>query len=74
MTPPTDPEHTWFTIDQVAAYLNITVRHVRRLVAERRIPHTRVGGHRGRLRFNQADVDTWMRHNSVHPDGGGRAA
>ena len=67
-----DPEHIWLTLGELADFLNITERHVRRLVSEHRIPVTRVGGQRGRLRFNQAAIDAWMRHNSVDPDGGGR--
>jgi len=31
------------TIDQLAEQLGITTRHVRRLVAERRVPYVKVG-------------------------------
>jgi excisionase family DNA binding protein len=31
------------TIDQLAFQLGTSVRHVRRLVAERRVPHVKVG-------------------------------
>lgn len=31
------------TIDQLAKQLNVTVRHVRRLVAEKRVPYLKVG-------------------------------
>jgi excisionase family DNA binding protein len=41
----------------VAAYLGTSVRHVRRLVAERRIPHTKVGG---LVRFKLDDIDAWL--------------
>jgi excisionase family DNA binding protein len=51
---PSAPDATWLTLSELAQLLNITERHVRRLVAERRIPVTRVGGQRGRLRFNLA--------------------
>ena len=36
----TDPDHTWLTLVQLAEMLAITERHIRRLVAERRIPYT----------------------------------
>ena len=67
-----DPEHSWLTLGELACFLNITERHVRRLVSERRIPVARVGGQRGRLRFNRSPIEAWMRANSVDPDGGGR--
>ena len=41
----------------IAAYLGTSERHVRRLVAERRIPHTKVGG---LVRFKLDDIDLWL--------------
>ena len=61
----TDPDHTWLTLVQLAEMLAITERHIRRLVAERRIPYTKVGG---RLRFNFARIQTWLDTNSHSPD------
>jgi excisionase family DNA binding protein len=61
----TDPDHTWLTLVQLAELLTITERHIRRLVAERRIPYTKVGG---RLRFNVARVQAWLDDNSHSPD------
>ena len=52
-------------IHEVAARLNITVRHVRRLVAERRIPYLKVGS---LLRFDPAEINAWLRHLSVRSD------
>jgi len=63
-----DPDRVWLTLDQLVAMLQITERHVRRLVAEKRIPVTRVGG---RLRFNQARIIDWLDHNSYDPNSGG---
>ena len=60
-----DPDHTWLTVLQLAELLAITERHIRRLVAERRIPYTKVGG---RLRFNLARVETWLDDNSHTPE------
>jgi len=43
-------------INAVAARLNITVRHVRRLIAERRIPFLKVGK---LLRFDPVEIARW---------------
>jgi excisionase family DNA binding protein len=51
------PEHTWLTISELAGLLHITERHVRRLVAENRIPYTKVGG---RLRFKGLLTLAWV--------------
>lgn len=45
-------------VDGVAAHLNISVRHVRRLVFERRIPYLKVGN---LLRFDPDEVAVWVR-------------
>jgi excisionase family DNA binding protein len=45
------------TIDQLADRLGTTVRHVRRLVADRRVPFVKVGG---LVRFDPADIDAWI--------------
>jgi excisionase family DNA binding protein len=44
-------------ITTVADRLGTSVRHVRRLVFERRIPHTKVGG---LVRFDPTAVDDWL--------------
>ena len=41
----------------VAVRLGVTVRHVRRLVAERRIPYVKW---RHLLRFDPAEIDAWL--------------
>ena len=41
----------------VADYLGVTVRHIRRLVAERRIPYIKWGSH---LHFDPAEIDSWV--------------
>lgn len=43
--------------DAVAAVLAITPRHVRRLVAERRIPFVKVGRF---VRFDPGELDVWL--------------
>jgi excisionase family DNA binding protein len=45
------------TIDDVAAHLGVTVRHVRRLVAERRIPFIKWGH---LLRFDPCQIAEWL--------------
>ena len=45
------------TIGEVALRLNVQVRHVRRLVHERRIPYLKWGH---LLRFDEADVEQWL--------------
>jgi excisionase family DNA binding protein len=42
------------TLAEAAAYLNVTERYVRRLVAERRVAYHKVGR---LLRFSPADLD-----------------
>jgi excisionase family DNA binding protein len=46
------------TIDQLAERLGITVRHVRRLVAERRVPYLKVGR---LVRFDPSEIAKWLR-------------
>jgi excisionase family DNA binding protein len=45
------------TIDQLAEQLGITVRHVRRLIAERRVPYLKVGK---LVRFDPAEIADWL--------------
>lgn len=45
------------TVDEVAARLGVSVRFVRRLVAERRIPFVKVGKF---VRFDPADLEEWI--------------
>jgi excisionase family DNA binding protein len=44
-------------IDQLAQRLGITVRHVRRLVAERRVPYLKVGK---LVRFDSGEIAEWL--------------
>jgi excisionase family DNA binding protein len=44
-------------IDAVAEQLSTSVRHLRRLVQERRIPVVRVGR---LIRFDPVDLDAWL--------------
>jgi excisionase family DNA binding protein len=60
----TGPDATWLTLSDLVDMLQITERHVRRLVAEKKIPYTKVGG---RLRFNLARIQAWLDANSHGP-------
>ena len=44
-------------IEGVAGMLGVGVRHVRRLVADRRIPYLKWGH---LLRFDPSEIDTWL--------------
>ena len=47
-------------INALAAYLGVSVRHIRRLVAERRIPYVKWGTHGSKLRFDADEIDAWV--------------
>jgi excisionase family DNA binding protein len=50
------------TIKQVADYLKVTDRTIYRLAAAKRIPAFKVGG---TWRFSRADIDSWIKQQSV---------
>lgn len=51
------------TIDQLADRLGVSTRHVRRLVAEKRVPYLKVGKF---VRFDPAEIAEWLDH-ARHP-------
>src|SRR5687767_9984954 len=55
----------------VAKYIASSVRHVRRMVAERTIPHYKVGHF---VRFDPDEIDTWLRQHRRGPNDGLPAA
>ena len=58
------------TIEEVSEHLGVTVRHVRRLVAERRIPFIKWGH---LLRFDPNQITAWLSSQHVPvtaPSGG----
>ena len=57
LAPQVRPLPHLLTIEQIAEHLGVTVRHVRRLVAERRIPYLKWGH---LLRFDPADIAEWL--------------
>ena len=52
-----NPNDNLIDITAVAARLGVQVRHVRRLVHERRIPYIKWGH---LIRFDPADIDRWI--------------
>ena len=55
---------TLVDISAIADHLNVSVRHVRRLVAERRIPYVKWGN---LLRFDPIAVSEWLNSNAITP-------
>lgn len=51
-------------IDDAACQLGVPVRHIRRLVAERRIPFFKWGS---RLHFDPIEIDAWIERHRVPP-------
>ena len=52
-----NPDDNLIDIEAVAARLGVQVRHVRRLVYERRIPYLKWGH---LLRFDPAEIEGWL--------------
>jgi excisionase family DNA binding protein len=53
------------TYQEAAAYLGLNRSTLYALVAERRVPHIRIGP--GFVRFHQTDLDTWIAACKVSP-------
>ena len=60
MTDPSPSPDVFYDITQLAGWLNITERHIRRLVTERRTPHHKMGG---RVRFRRFEIEQWLDDN-----------
>lgn len=70
-TPKTDtpPPTRLLKIAEVAHALGVEVRHVRRLVHEKRIPYIKWGH---LLRFDPTDITAWIDAYRRYPHGSGR--
>ena len=55
--PDAEPLPRLLTIDQLAEHLGVTQRHVRRLVAEKRVPYLKW---RRFIRFDPAEILEWL--------------
>jgi excisionase family DNA binding protein len=51
-------------VAEIADHLGVSVRHVRRLVSERRIPYLKWGN---LLRFDPSEVSAWLDERTVPP-------
>jgi excisionase family DNA binding protein len=66
MPNPTHIDDDFLDIAELAAWLHITVRHVRRLVAENRIPNHKIGG---LVRLRRSEIHEWLAANGRGPSG-----
>jgi excisionase family DNA binding protein len=66
MPNPTHLNDDFLDIAEVAAWLHITERHVRRLVAENRIPKHKIGG---LVRLRRSEINAWIDSNGQGPSG-----
>jgi len=57
MTAPTRNTDSLWDVDDVARRLGVQARHIRRLVAERRIPYLKWGH---LLRFDPVEIEAWL--------------
>ena len=64
---PTDTLPTLLDIDQLAKHLGTSHRHLRRLIAEKRIPYVKVGR---LIRFDPAEITSWLDQTRQPADGG----
>jgi len=60
----TDTLPQLLTIDQLAERLGVSIRHIRRLIAERGVPYLKVGWF---IRFDPAEISAWL-DGARHPE------
>ncbi|MDW3212624.1 MAG: helix-turn-helix domain-containing protein [Ilumatobacteraceae bacterium] len=60
----TDPVPVLLTVEGLAQHLGVSIRTVRRLVAERRIPYLKCGH---LIRFDPDEVNVWLEAQRVAP-------
>ena len=58
-----DDKAALISVEQLADELGVSVRYVRRIIAERRIPYVKVGH---LIRFERDEVDRWVKANRVN--------
>lgn len=59
---PRDGKAPLISVEQLADELGVSVRYVRRITAERRIPYVKVGH---LVRFQRDEVQRWVEENRV---------
>ena len=57
-------EKTLLDINQVARYLNVSPRTVRRLMKVKNLPHLKVG--QKLVRYNKSQIDKWLTKYSIN--------
>jgi len=57
-------KHTLMSIEEAAQYTGLAVPTLYKMVAQRRIPHVKVGS---RLKFDIGLLDGWLKQNTVMP-------
>lgn len=62
--PPRSPLPTLLSVPELAAHLGVKERHVRRLLAERRVPFLKWGHH---IRFDPDEIAVWLDQNRHGP-------
>ena len=62
--------NTWLDIQGIAKYLNVSVSHVRGLVKDNIIPHsrTRQNDQKSKLLFNRKLIDAWLLTGDTKPN------
>ena len=60
---------SFLDVTEVASWLGTSQRHVRRMVAERRIPFVKIGHY---VRFDEDDVASWVDEQRVWPSAEGK--
>jgi excisionase family DNA binding protein len=53
------------TSNQVALYLNLAEKTIRKLTSEKKIPVTKIGGS---ARYRKEDLDLFLKNNTTHPN------
>jgi excisionase family DNA binding protein len=59
------PTPRWYGYKEAAEYLGCTVRQCHRWVAQRRMPHTKLGL---KVQFTQAQLDDFLAANTFGPE------
>lgn len=52
------------TAGECAEYLKVSKAQIYQMRASHRIPYTKIGGN---VRFDQEEIDIWLKENSVKP-------
>lgn len=56
------PEESLMTIEDVVKYLQLSKRKIREMIAEKAIPHIRIGRS---VRFQRSELEKWTKRQTV---------